>query len=173
MDKPFLSGLLRDWGIALLVAVGIFVCWNVLMGGPVDKGRIDSVPLTDLSGREVDLANYYRGDKPIVLNFWATWCGPCIREIPEFIKYQNNHPEVTVLGVSLDENKSLAALSAFVRRRDINYEILYDDQGIAGRSFGVTTLPTTYVLSPDGTIQQVRVGALTESTLNRMVKAAQ
>ena len=173
MDKPFLSGLLRDWGIALVVAVGIFVAWNVFMGGPVNKGRIDGVPLTDLSGRQVDLANYYRGDKPIVLNFWATWCGPCIREIPEFIKFQDNHPEVTVIGVSLDENKTLAALSAFVRRRDINYEILYDDQGLAGRAFGVSTLPTTYVLSPDGTIRQVRVGALTESTLNRMVQAAQ
>ena len=173
MDKPFLSGLLRDWGVALLVAVGIFVVWKMVMGGPVAQGRIESVPLTDLSGRQVDLANYYQGDKPIVLNFWATWCGPCIREIPEFIKFQDNHPEITVLGVSLDEDKTLAALSAFVRRRDINYEILYDEQGAAGRSFGVTTLPTTYVLSPDGTIRQVRVGALTEPTLIRMVQAAE
>ena len=55
-----------------------------------------------------------------------------------------------MVGISLDEDKTLAALSAFVRRRDINYEILYDDQGAAARSFGVTTLPTTYILGPDG-----------------------
>jgi peroxiredoxin len=172
MDKSFFSGLLRDWGIAGLVAVALFVGWKILLGGPISTGRIDHVELSDLSGRTLNLATFYQGDKPIVLNFWATWCGPCIREIPEFVAFKTNHPDLHVLGISVDEDKSLAALNAFVRRRNINYEILHDTTGAVARAFGVSTLPTTYVLHPDGTIAQVRVGVVTESTLDRMVGAA-
>jgi len=173
MDRSFAGGLLRDWGIALLVAVGIFVGWKLLLGGPIQEGRVDDVMVLDLTGREVNLSSYYQGSKPVVLNFWATWCGPCIQEIPEFVSFQENHPDVSVVGISLDENKTLAALAAFSRRRNISYDIVHDAQGAAGRAFGISTLPTTYVLSPDGTIRQVRVGAISESTLNRMVEQAQ
>ena len=173
MDRSFFSGLVRDWGIALLVAVAVFAVWKLVVAGPVASGRVENVQLVDLSGREIDLSSYYGGNQPIVLNFWATWCGPCIQEIPEFVSYQSNHPDITVLGISVDENKSLGALKAFAKRKDMNYTVLHDDSRAATNAFGIQTLPTTYVLSPDGTIEQVRVGAITEVTLDRMVQAAQ
>ena len=173
MDKAFVKGLVRDWGVALAIGALIFIAWKLMAGGPVTTGRIDSVRMLDLAGEEVDLANFYETDKPIVLNFWATWCGPCVVEIPHFVSYQKNHPDITVLGVSLDENKSLSALQAFAKRRNMNYTVLHDAYNEARNSYGVQTLPTTYVLGSDGTIRQVRVGVVTESTLDRMVQAAQ
>ena len=74
MDRSFFSGLVRDWGIALLVAVAVFAVWKLVVAGPVASGRVENVQLVDLSGREIDLSSYYGGNQPIVLNFWILSC---------------------------------------------------------------------------------------------------
>ena len=125
MDKAFVKGLVRDWGVALAIGALIFIAWKLMAGGPVTTGRIDSVRMLDLAGEEVDpqlLRNgqTYRseffGRRGAGLAWWNS----------HFVSYQKNHPDITVLGVSLDENKSLSALQAFAKHRNMNYTVLHD-----------------------------------------------
>jgi len=170
MDRRFVGGMLRDWGIALLVALFLFAGWNLLKRAPISEGEAPDVMLQKLAGTEVPLSEYT--GQPVVLNFWATWCGPCISEIPELSEYQQQHADVKVLGVSVDKDKSLAALSAFARRHKMLYTVLHDTSGEAASEFGVSTLPTTFVLNASGEIVDYRVGVVTTKTLQKMVQKA-
>jgi peroxiredoxin len=114
--------------------------------------------LKDVNGSEVKLSSY-KG-KVIVLDFWATWCGPCKLEIPWFVEFQRKYADrgFTVVGVSSDDE--LATLLPFVAEYKMNYPVL---QGI-GRddvhdAFGpIWGLPTTFVISRDGRICKKHTG---------------
>jgi thiol-disulfide isomerase/thioredoxin/tetratricopeptide (TPR) repeat protein len=90
--------------------------------------------------------------KVVVLNFWATWCGPCIEEMPHlekaFLKYKNE-PRVVFLAVSVDDNK--LAVRSFLQKKRYTMLTAYDDG--AAQSFGVSGIPTTFFIDRNGTIQ--------------------
>ena len=108
----------------------------------------DSLRLSDLRGQIV------------LLNFWATWCAPCIQEIPDLIAL---HDELsphgfTVVGVSLDEEGS-DFVKIFTERFGITYPLPLDEEGTVSEAYGgVWALPTTYVIDPEGQIMQRVVG---------------
>ncbi|MGE0859057.1 MAG: TlpA family protein disulfide reductase [Gammaproteobacteria bacterium] len=107
----------------------------------------------DLEGRDQPLAQW-RG-KHVVLNFWATWCPPCLKEIPAFIDLQRTLEArgLTFVGVALDE---VAPVQAFVAEHGVNYPVLVGDQDVArlmsalGNEIG--GLPYTVVLDPEGQV---------------------
>jgi peroxiredoxin len=170
MDRRFFSGLIRDWGIALLVTVGVIAIWAFVRGGPVTEGRVENVELQTLSGEVVELSTYYRGEDKIILNFWATWCGPCISELPLLSAFHDQHQEVTFLGISVDENKSIPALKSFAKRRKISYPVLLDHLQEVSRAYGVSNLPTTFILSSDGQIEHVRIGVVNQAWLEKSLE---
>jgi peroxiredoxin len=114
--------------------------------------------LMDLSGKLVSLEGL-RG-QVVVLNFWATWCGPCRYEIPHFTRLYNAYKDkgVTILGVSLDaEGKS--KVDPFVKAKGISYPILLDQKSAVPRLYGgVRGIPTTFVITQDGKIYRKHVG---------------
>jgi cytochrome c biogenesis protein CcmG/thiol:disulfide interchange protein DsbE len=115
--------------------------------------------LTTLKGQSLKLSDL-KG-KVVVLNLWATWCGPCRREIPDFIKIQEDYQgRVEVLGMtSEDERNTAESVEEFVKDFKINYKVVWADAKsweafLAPRY----SIPQTYVLGPDGNLIQKFVG---------------
>ena len=113
--------------------------------------------LKDANGKLVHLADY-RG-KVVLLDFWATWCGPCVIEIPWFTEFQRKYKDrgFEVLGVSMDDD-GWKAITPFVARRKINYRVVLGDDRTGDQYGGLEALPTTFVIDRNGRIASVHVG---------------
>ncbi len=130
--------------------------------------RLD-LTVKDMNGAAVRLADY-KG-KVIVLNFWATWCGPCQAEIPELVQTYNEYKDrgVVVLGISIDD--SAETLRAYAPTKKMNYPVLLmqDDVDQAyGPIFGV---PITFFIGRDGTISRKHFGPVTKAQADQEIKA--
>ncbi|MFT7521970.1 MAG: peroxiredoxin [Kiritimatiellia bacterium] len=171
MDRRFLLGLARDWGLALVAAVAIFVAWNLLFSSStVQEGEAPDFTIDDLNGEPVHLADL-RGS-PVVINFWATWCGPCVTEIPELIRFADAHGDIPLLGVSVDEDRPTSFVKAFAERKKITYPVMHDKRGKVAGQYSINKLPTTYIIDSHGHISGVHVGPLNRSQLERMLEDA-
>jgi thiol-disulfide isomerase/thioredoxin len=170
LDAAFVKGVARDWGIALVLALAVYVGWQAFSGGPEVGSTAPDFTLRTPGGEAVTLSEL-RG-QTVVINFWATWCGPCKREIPDLNAYQEAHPEVRLLGISVDENLAPAAVEATARRLGAEYTVLLDPFGVASDPYGVSTLPTTVVVDPHGHVTATRIGTVDQRGLERLVAQA-
>jgi cytochrome c biogenesis protein CcmG/thiol:disulfide interchange protein DsbE len=116
------------------------------------SGEIGLAPeftLTDVNGRAVSLADF-RG-KVVVLDFWATWCPPCKREIPDFVELQSHYGSkgLQIIGIGLDEPEKV---KAFAMSNGMNYSILMGTDDIAVKYGGISGIPTTFIIDKRGMI---------------------
>lgn len=136
-------------------------------GEPLQAGdRPYAFTLTTLDGEPVSLADHI--GKPIIVNFWATWCAPCRIEMPEFQAVYEAHQEhdLTILAVNFREPPAQAK-SFFVDQFGFSYTPLLDREGEAAARYGVgRSLPTTYFIAPGGEITAVHRGVLTRGQLD-------
>ena len=123
------------------------------------------------AGEPVQLSAY-RG-KVVLLNFWATWCDPCQREIPWFVEFQRTfEPQgFAVIGVSLDES-GWAAVRPFLARQPVNYPVVIGDNGVLNALGGLETLPTTLILDRSGRVAVTHVGLVSKDSYERDIAAA-
>ena len=144
----------KDWGIALLLtALGFFLLSYART--PDLPNQAPDWSLKNLDGDVVSLEDF-RG-QTVVLNFWATWCGPCKTEIPTFSQFAQDNPDIPVLGISVDGNaKTLKRAS---KALGISYPVLIADREIKEK-YKVSSLPTTVVVGPKGQIKDVHVGIM-------------
>lgn len=121
-------------------------------------------------GDRVQLSNL-RG-QAVVLSFWASWCGPCRAEAPSVDRLSRRLKDqgVTVLGVNTNDDPDKAI--AFARQKSLSFPILSDEEGKAGASFGVSSLPTLVIVDKNGTIVAVRSGMTDESSLESLALSA-
>jgi thiol-disulfide isomerase/thioredoxin len=118
--------------------------------------------LKDVNGKAVNLADY-KG-KVVLLNFWATWCGPCKIEIPWFIDFEQKYKDrgFAVLGVAMDD-EGLEIVKPYLDKSKINYRIVLGNDSVATMYGGIDSLPTTFVLDKDGKIASTHVGLVSKS----------
>lgn len=115
-------------------------------------------------GQHITLSQY-RG-KPLVVNFWASWCGPCQQETPLLASwYSQQHGHVIVVG--LDENDSAASAVKFATAKGVKYPIGVDPQLAAADAYGVTGLPQTFFLNAQHRIVDHVLGAVTRADLDK------
>jgi peroxiredoxin len=113
--------------------------------------------LKDAEGKLVHLSDY-RG-KVVLLDFWATWCGPCKIEIPWFMDFQRQNQEkgLVVLGVSMDD-EGWEIVKPYLASMKVNYRVLIGNDQTAQLYGGVDALPTTFLIDREGKIAAVHVG---------------
>ena len=134
----------------------------------VDDKPAPNFALTDMNGKTIHLSDF-KG-KVVVLNFWATWCPPCRKEIPDFIELQQQYKDkgLQFIGIALDED-GLAKVKPFVDASHITYPILLPNSSIA--PFGeMNVIPVTYLIDRKGVLRTHYVGMRQKSVLEEMVR---
>ena len=122
---------------------------------PAQTGKL-APDFTVADGATTVQLSKYRG-KVVLLNFWATWCSPCLAELPSLLQLHRELPSVVVLGVSIDEDPD--AYKNFVARRHVDFTTVRDPSQSAAKLFHTEMWPETYVIDRNGYIRSKYVGA--------------
>ena len=122
-----------------------------------------------LDGKTFNLAEH-RGQW-VVVNFWATWCGPCIKEMPELDELDHAREDIVVLGLAF-EDTTPEDLKRFLKTRPVGYPIAPVDVYAPPTAFPVPKgLPTTHLIAPDGSVRESFIGPVTRADLEKMIDA--
>jgi len=139
-------------------------------GLPKEGARIPDFDLPTLDGRRVRLSDL-RGS-PVLINFWATWCGPCKQEMPLIVEQYtwNKSKGLRVLAIDTLANDNRDDMRAFVKQFNMNFDVLVDETDAIAGGWGVPGLPTTFFIDPDGFVAKVHVGQMTADQLQEYLR---
>ncbi|MEW6266866.1 MAG: TlpA disulfide reductase family protein [Thermodesulfobacteriota bacterium] len=160
----YFRGLVLAAAMALAAACG--------SSSPPGPEQATTIVLPDLTGQEVSLSKF-KG-RVILLNFWATWCPPCVAEVPDFVDLQNEFGPLglSVVGVSMDSD-DVSEVKAFTRKYRVNYPVLYAGKKAketVRKIGGMRGIPTTLLIDRQGRVVQKITGAAPKETWAKEIK---
>jgi thiol-disulfide isomerase/thioredoxin len=136
------------------------------------KGKMaPNFELDTLDGKKIKLSDL-RG-KAVLVNFWATWCGPCKIEMPWFVELQNQYGTegLTIIGIAMDDSPT-EEIAKFAKEMGVNYPILRGKEALGEAYGGVMGLPTTFYVGRDGKIVDQGAGLVSRKEIENNIKAA-
>ena len=143
---------------AAVLGSALLVCMLAL---PVsaDKAGAPDFTLESIDGRNVSLSGLL-AQGPVILDFWATWCRPCLKAFPGLQNLLDEYGDsgLSVITVSVDGPKSRARVAPLIRSKKYTFEVVLDSQGRVARKYGAISLPRTLLISPEGEIVYATVG---------------
>lgn len=137
----------------------------------VTSGIAPDFTVQTLDGQTVSLSDF-KG-QVVLINFWATWCPPCVRETPRLVRVAETYKDegLVVLGINTTYQDEPSKVQQFARDYDVPYPILLDTEGVVGEKYPSRLMPTTYLIDRDGRIVHTKVGEVDEATLTEQIKA--
>lgn len=173
------------WILVAILAVGLFVGAYLLYNrlsedyiaqkdesvstsagestGEAQKQKAIDFTVEDSSGNKVKLSDYF--GKPIVLNFWASWCSPCKAEMPHFEKAFKENKDVQFLMVNVTAGDSYSDAANLIKNQGYTFPVFFDKKDEASYRYSVSSLPMTFFIDKEGNIETYRTGMLSESKL--------
>jgi peroxiredoxin len=155
--------------VALSLAATSLTLPSLCAENDFKPGPAPAWTLKDVDGQPVS-SEQLKG-KVIVLDFWATWCGPCRSEIPGYVELQKQSGPagLAIVGVSLDRGGP-AVVKKFIADLKINYQIVMGDDRIAEAFGGIEAIPTTFIIDRTGTVRYRKVGAMAPEEFAAVLK---
>ena len=139
-------------------------------GGPLAGTAATDFELTLLSGETFDLSDHFANDgRPLVLNFWASWCPPCRAEMPDFDTVASERGDVLIVGIAVEDDP--AAARTFGNEIGVGYPLGIDESGAIANSYPYLGLPTTWFIDKDGIIVRQWTGLITYEDLISRIDA--
>ena len=198
-DKPFDRRLwLLPAGLALLVLAAAVVVFGPRLLGRGEGAPLSSIPafdataegntvtsgledlpeagrpapdfaLPDLDGNTVRLSDF--SGRPVVLNFWATWCAPCRLEMPELARAMVDYADRDLMVLAINQDETAEQVGDFLTEVGLTLPALLDAGGEVGAAYGAFFLPTTVIVGPDGIVGAVHRGILSRAELDDYLAA--
>jgi cytochrome c biogenesis protein CcmG/thiol:disulfide interchange protein DsbE len=135
----------------------------------ISADKAPDFALKSVDGKTVRLSDY-KG-KVVIIDFWATWCPPCRKGIPDLISIQKEFKKkVVVIGISLDAEKTLKDVPGFIKEYKINYPIVYGDDKVVADYGGIQGIPTAFVIDKKGNVVDKHVGLVPKDTYVKKIK---
>ncbi|MGA8277983.1 MAG: TlpA disulfide reductase family protein [Rhodanobacteraceae bacterium] len=151
------------------LAAGVFGSGLAALTHATEPVARPALKVTTLDGSRFDLAT--RRGHWVIVNFWATWCSPCIQEMPELSKFVSSNPKVDAIGLDFEETER-ADIEAFLKKHPVAYPVARVDTAKPPADFDAPHgLPTTYLIAPDGTVAKRFLGPVTTHDLAAVIDA--
>lgn len=131
---------------------------------------VTDVKMTDMNGNDVMLSDFF--GKPIVLNFWASWCGYCVREMPVFEAAYQEHGErvqFMMLNLTDGDRETVKIARSFLEESAYTFPVYFDIYGEALRAYDAYSIPITLFICSDGSLQKKHIGALDQNSLEEQI----
>lgn len=135
------------------------------------KNTAADFTVVDYNGKQTKLSD--KTGKPVVVNFWASWCGPCKSEFPAFEKaYQQYGNDVEFMMVNLTDGyqETISTAKSYIDEQGYTFPVYYDTTMSASNAYGIYSIPKTLFIDKDGNIVQNRTGAMSEEVLEQNIK---
>jgi thiol-disulfide isomerase/thioredoxin len=159
-----MGGLLIGGLLGFLITFGDNIFQNLFLKEypPKIGETLEDFSLSDTDGNLVSLAGF--SGKPMVINFWATWCKPCVNEMPLLNDIAQEHPnDLQVIGINVEED--LSSVNLFLEKLAIQFPVLLDSDGKVADQFQINGYPTTLFVDADGVLREIKIGELDDSLL--------
>ena len=132
--------------------------------------------MTDWDGNNIRLSNFIARGTPIVINFWASWCPPCVIEMPDFDRvYEDLEGEVQFIMLNLTDGmrETVEIGKRFIEEHNFSFPVLFDTRQEGARAYGIRSIPTSLFINRDGFIVDEVIGMIDEQNLRRRIALIQ
>jgi cytochrome c biogenesis protein CcmG/thiol:disulfide interchange protein DsbE len=177
-DRETVVALLVLVVLALLVPLlrGIAVPQRTVTSSEADTAALNAKPAPDFTLEAVDGSRVSLSDfkgQVVLLNLWATWCPPCVRETPRLVRVYEKYREqgFVILGINTTYQDDRAKVEQFVRDHGVSYPVLLDVKSEFGEKYGSRLLPTSYLVDRSGKVVMTKVGEVEEAQLEEQIEA--
>ncbi|MCS7038567.1 MAG: TlpA disulfide reductase family protein [Anaerolineae bacterium] len=162
--------------LALLVLGGGWIWWSRVpvaspptMAQPLAGHPAPDFTLSQVGGGELSLADL-RG-RPVVLNFWATWCAPCEAEMPELEQAYRRYGNAGLVVIGVNQGEDEATVRAYADRLGLSFPLVRDGDTQVGRRYRVEALPTTFFIDREGIIREQVIGQMNTAVLRQRLRS--
>ncbi|MFB1082310.1 TlpA family protein disulfide reductase [Jeotgalibacillus sp. JSM ZJ347] len=162
---------LAGWTFALLCCAGIFflISAEPVVVEPVMKAELKDAPDFTLMMQDgTELSKKDLSGQPLILNFWTSWCPPCVAEVPELNQFSAEYSDIKLIGVNLTkEEYKKENVSGFIEEHQVPFPIALDEEGTMQETFRIFTIPITVIITADGKIYETFFGPVTADQLEK------